>query len=256
MTRRWPALPVAAAAGAILGAWVLVAARTSPILLPGPGQVLVAAWEARDALLEATLHTGLASLLGLVIATTAGLLGAALFHLSRTLELALYPYALVIQTLPVVAVAPLLVVWLDYGTPVAIASAAIVSFFPVLTSAHRGLAAASPDQVELLRLYGATRWQELRLLRAPTALPYLLTGLRSAGGLAVIGAVVGEFVGSNGLPRSLGYEVLYAIRTSSTDRSFAAIACAAALSLLYFLSVRLLERHLVGRWQDPEASRP
>lgn len=242
------ALPALLAAVAMLLLWVLLAARTPVVLLPGPLEVLSAAVAGREALLEATLHTGLASLAGLGVAVVLGLGGAVLFHLSRPLELALYPYALLLQTLPVIAVAPLLVVWLDYGTPVAIASAAIVAFFPVLTSAHRGLSAASPDQVELLRLYGASRWQELARLRAPTALPFLLTGLRSAGGLAVIGAVVGEFVGSNGVPRSLGYQVLYAIRTSSTDLSFAAIGCAASLSLGYFLLVRWLERRLVGRW--------
>lgn len=242
------ALPAVLAAAAILLLWVVLAARTPVVLLPGPLEVLQAAVKGREALVEATLHTGLASLAGLGLAVLFGLGGAISFHLSRPLELALYPYALVIQTLPVIAVAPLLVVWLDYGTPVAIASAAIVAFFPVLTSAHRGLTAASPDQVELLRLYGAGRWQELVKLRVPMALPFVLTGLRSAGGLAVIGAVVGEFVGSNGVPRSLGYQVLYAIRTSSTDLSFAAIGCAAALSLGYFLCVRLLERLLVGRW--------
>ncbi len=241
--------PVAAALAALL-LWAGLASVTSPVLLPAPQDVVLALVEGRAQLAEATLHTALASLGGLGIAVLLGLTGAVLFHLSRTLELALYPYALVIQTLPVIAVAPLLVVWLDYGTPVAVASAAIVSFFVVLTSAHRGLSAASSAQVELLRLYGASRWQELRLLRLPASLPYVLTGLRSAGGLAVIGAVVGEFVGSNGVPRSLGYEVLYAIRTSSTDRSFAAIACAAALSLGYFVVVRQAERLLVGRWSQ------
>ncbi|RME27645.1 MAG: ABC transporter permease [Deltaproteobacteria bacterium] len=244
--------PAAVALAALL-LWAALASVTSPVLLPAPLDVARALVEGRASLAEATLHTALASLGGLGIATLLGLCGAVLFHLSRTLELALYPYALVIQTLPVIAVAPLLVVWLDYGTPVAVASAAIVSFFVVLTSAHRGLSAADRGQVELLRLYGASRWQELRLLRLPASLPHVLAGLRSAGGLAVIGAVVGEFVGSNGVPRSLGYEVLYAIRTSSTDHSFAAIVCASALSSGYFLVVRLAERLVVGRWSEEDS---
>lgn len=243
---RW--LPAGVAAGLVLCAWAFVAAQVPPVLLPGPVEVLRAGLAGRQALLEATLHTALASLCGLALAFGLGLGGAVAFHFSRALELALYPYALLLQTLPVVAVAPLLVVWLDYGTPVAVASAALVSFFPILTSTHLGLRAVAVEQVELLRLYGATPLQELRLLRAPACLPFLFGGLRTAGGLAVIGAVVGEFVGSNGLPRSLGYQVLYAARAADTALSFAAIGCAAALSGGIFLAVRLLERRLIGRW--------
>lgn len=243
-----PRLPAAITALALLLLWALVASRTSPLLLPGPLSVLRAAWTARQALAEATAHTGLAAVAGLVLATGLGLVGAVAFHLSRTLELALYPFALLLQTLPIVAVAPLLVVWLDYGTPVAVASAALVSFFPVLTAGHLGLRAATVEQVELYRLYGATAAQELLLLRMPAGLPTLFAGLRAAGGLAVIGAVVGEFVGSNGVPRSLGYQVLYAARTAEPALSFAAIGCAAALSLGLFVVVRLGERRLIGRW--------
>lgn len=254
MRRLWGAGPAALAAVLILLVWALVARQVSPVLLPGPLAVLQAGWSGRGPLLEATLHTGLASALGLGIALLLGLSGAVSFHLSRALELALYPYALVLQTLPVVAVAPLLVVWLGYGTPVAVASAALVAFFPILTSAHLGLRAAPVAQVELFGVLGAGPLQELLHLRVPTALPYLFSGLRTAGGLAVIGAVVGEFVGSNGLPRSLGYQVLYAARTADTALSFAAIGCAAGLALTCFVLVRALERRLVGRWHPSGGS--
>lgn len=241
-------LPAVLAALLLLAGWALVASRTSPLLLPGPLAVLRAGWTAREALVEATLHTGLSAVAGLALATGLGVAGAVAFHLSRTLELALYPYALLLQTLPIVAIAPLLVVWLDYGSPVAVASAALVAFFPVLTAGHLGLRAASAEQVELFRLHGATAWQELVLLRLPASLPTWFAGLRSAGGLAVIGAVVGEFVGSNGVPRSLGYQVIYAARTAEPALSFAAIGCASALSLGLFVVVRLGERRFIGRW--------
>jgi NitT/TauT family transport system permease protein len=148
----------------------------------------------------------------------------------------------------VVAIAPLLVVWLGYGPPVAIGSAALVSFFPVLTSAHAGLAAADPDQVALLRLYRASWWQEMRLLRIPGSLPYVFSGLRTAAGLSTIGAIVGEFVGSNGFPPCLGYLVLRGMRAAETGLIFAAIVCAALLSTAFFVAVRAIGGRLVGRW--------
>ncbi|MCB9780037.1 MAG: ABC transporter permease subunit [Alphaproteobacteria bacterium] len=247
-------LPALLAGLGVLALWAAVAAPLSPVLLPSPLEVAQAAVAHRERLLQATLHTGLASVAGLLVAVVLALLGAVAFHLSRALELALYPYALVVQTLPVVAVAPLLVVWLGYGTPVAVAAAAIVAFFPVLTSTHLGLRAADAGQVELLRLYGATRWQELARLRLPAALPFVFGGLRAAGGLSVIGAVVGEFVGSNGVPPSLGYLVVHASRSAETPLSFAAIGCSAMLALLLFSLTRLLERRFVDRWHGAPAS--
>ena len=241
------ALPLVALAG-MLSLWSLLAARLPPVLLPSPTEVLAEGWAARELLLAATFHTASSAAAGLLIALILGLGGAALFQLSRWVEVALYPYALLIQTLPVVAVAPLLVVWLGYGPPVAVASAAIVSFFPILTSANLGLSAASPEEVELFRVLGASRWAELRSLRLPAALPHLMGGLRTAGGLAVIGGIVGEFVGSNGLVPCLGFAVQQAARSARMGRSFAAIACAGGLALLVFGGVRLLERWTIGRW--------
>ncbi len=247
MALRSLALPALAAAG-VLGAWAAASTRVPEVLLPSPLGVARAAWETREALAEALLVTGGCSLAGLGLAVLTGLLGALLFQLSRSLELALTPYALLLQTLPIIAVAPLLVVWLGYGPPVAIASGAIVAFFPILTSASLGLSAVSTDQEELFAVYGASRTQELLKLRLPAALPVLFGGLRTAAGLSVIGVIVGEFVGSTGTPRSLGYLVQYAARSARTDRSFAAIFAAALLALLFFGAVRLAERLSIGQW--------
>ncbi|MEC8425778.1 MAG: ABC transporter permease subunit, partial [Myxococcota bacterium] len=116
------------------------------------------------------------------------------------------------------------------------------------TSAHAGLAAADPDQVALMRLYRSSWWQEMRLLRVPGSLPYLFSGLRTAAGLSTIGAIVGEFVGSNGFPACLGYLVLKGMRAAETGLIFAAIGCAALLATAFFISVRTLGTRLVGRW--------
>jgi NitT/TauT family transport system permease protein len=233
---------------AVLGAWAAASTRISPVLLPSPGDVAGAFAAHAGTLAEATLTTGGSALAGLALAAALGFVGALLFQRSALAERALYPYALFLQTLPVVAIAPLLVVWLGYGPPVAVGSAALVSFFPVLTSAHAGLAAADPDQVALLRLYKASWWQELRLLRIPGSLPYVFAGLRTAAGLSTIGAIVGEFVGSNGFPACLGYLVLKGMRAADTGLIFAAIACAALLATVFFGAVRLLGARLVGRW--------
>ena len=240
-------LPIVAALIGLL-AWTLLSFRLPVVLLPSPWSVLLYFGQHGPELATATLNTAIAALGGLGLALVAGVLGAIAFARSRLLEIALYPYAILIQTLPVVAIAPLLVIWLGYGTPVAIASAALVAFFPLLTAAHMGLRSVDPAQLELVRLYGASWVQELFLLRIPGALPHFFAGLRTAGGLAVIGAIVGEFVGSNGVPPSLGYLVIRSARSADTPQTFAAIICAAALALFFFILIRGLEWKTIGRW--------
>ncbi|MFT5683099.1 MAG: NitT/TauT family transport system permease protein [Myxococcota bacterium] len=244
-------LPVLTA-GVLISGWAALSSRYPPVLLPSPIETLQAAITGHATLAEATATTATASLIGLLIAIGVGLLGAMLFSRSKWLEAALYPYALLVQTVPIVAIAPLLVVWLGYGLPPAIASAAIVSFFPVLTAANLGLRATPPEQVELFALYRASFGATLLHLRLPGALPYLFSGLRTAAGLSVIGAIVGEFVGSNGFPPSLGYLVLRSARSADTATSFAAIFAAAALALVFFSAVRLLEKLSIGRWHGGE----
>lgn len=240
-------LPALSALLALL-VWTALASRAPAVLLPSPMEVLAAGWGARDKLGQATLSTGLSALGGLGVAALGGCLGGVLFLRSRWLEAAFYPYALLVQTMPIVAIAPLLVVWLGYGRPVAVAAAAIASFFPVLTAVNVGLRATEPEQVELLRLYGASWLQTLWKLRAPASLPYVFAGLRTAGGLSVIGAIVGEFIGSNGTPPCLGYLVLRAARTAETGLSVSAVLCATGLSLALYGIVRGSERWVIGPW--------
>lgn len=247
-------LPLLTAVIAVAGWWAL-SAQYPPAILPSPAEVAQVSLEKADTLATATAYTAAASLAGLFAAVVLGVGGAMLFQRSRWLEAALYPYAVLVQTIPIVAIAPLLVVWLGYGLPPAIASAAIVAFFPVLTAANLGLRSASAEQVELFRLYGASWWQSLVLLRLPGALPFLFSGLRTAAGLSVIGAIVGEFVGSNGFPPSLGYLVLRSARSADTGLTFGAIFAAAALALLFFVIVRQLERQVIGAWHGDGGDR-
>lgn len=238
-------LPVLVLAG-VVSVWAAGAAVLPPVLLPGPGDVLGAILADPVKLLGAAVRTGACALAGLGIGALTGAGLGVGFLWSRNLELAVYPYALLLQTLPVVAVAPLLVVWLGYGAPVAVASAALVSFFPLLTAAHVGLLGVDTEQVELFALYGAGRWQELRWLRLPAAAPAAFAGLRTAAGLSVIGAIVGEFVGSNGDPPSIGYLVLRSARSADTALTFAAVASAAVLAGLIYGLVRVAEAAVLG----------
>lgn len=235
-----------------LAAWSAAASRLPEVLLPGPDDVVRSLIEHRARLGEAAWTTLQASLGGLALAVVAAALGAVLFLRSRWLEVALYPYALLVQTVPIVAIAPLLVVWLGYGLPVATVTAGIVAFFPLLTSANLGLRSANPTQVELLQLYGASWTQTLWKLRLPASLPFVFGGLRTAVGLAVIGAVVGEFVGSTGMPACLGYLVLQSARSADTGLTFATIGVTAGLALVLFGAVRWAEARMIGTWHGEQ----
>lgn len=245
-------LPALVAMGGV-GLWALAAAQMPVVLLPSPLEVVQVVFAQAGPLAQATALTAMSALLGLLLASFFASVAAVAFLYSRTAELAFYPYALLIQTVPIVAIAPLLVVWLGYGVPVAVVSAAIVAFFPLLTAGHMGLRATEGAGLELFALHRASRWQELRLLRLPAALPFLFAGLRTATGLSVIGAIVGEFVGSNGLPPSLGFLVLRSARTAETPMAFAAVGCATSLALVYFGLVRWAERRMIGAWHGSGA---
>jgi NitT/TauT family transport system permease protein len=240
-------LPVFVALG-ILGFWGLLSTRYPPVLLPSPAEVAQELIRPGNGLWAAAWTTFLSSALGLALALGVGLGGALAFQRFQWLEWGLYPYALAMQTVPIVIIAPLLVVWLGYGVPVAVATAALLAFFPILTAANLGLRSVPREQLELFQLHGASRSQELRLLRLPTSLPFLFSGLRTAAGLSVIGAVVGEFVGSFGDPPSLGALAMSALRGARTEASFAAILVATGLALALFAAVRWAERRMIGPW--------
>lgn len=244
MRRAYPLL--AALLG--LAAWTLLARRYEAIILPSPEEVFHAGRGISGEILVATGWTAAAALTGLGIGLFLACIFAVLFVRFRWLELALYPYAVILQTLPVIAIAPLLVIWLGYGLGVSCVTAALVCFFPLLTSLHLGLNSTPSDGVALFRLQNASFRDMLLKLRVPYALPYLFSGLRSGVGLAVIGAVVGEFVGSNGSPPSLGYLTMRKLRSAETAEGFALILASGLLALSLFLLVRLLERRVLSSW--------
>lgn len=221
----------------------------SPLLLPTPSAVVRATVTQRAALMPALAETTWATLAGLALSATVGIAAAVALSTARWVERAFYPYAIFFQVVPIVAIAPLLVIWFGYGVRAVVAAGFIVSVFPVIANTLAGLRSVDPTLRDLFRLYGAGRWARLWKLELPFALPFILTGLRIAAGLAVIGVIVGEFVGGGGL----GVVVLGAMRQQRTDLVFAAVLAASALGLALFAGVNGLSRLALRRWHALEA---
>ena len=239
--------PLATFVVTALLAEVLIAWWDVPaLLLPRPSAVIRAAVGQAGTLGPALGATAGAALTGLVLATVAGILVAVGLSTARWIERAFYPYAIFFQVVPIVAVAPLLVIWFGYGWSAVVAAAFVVSVFPVIANTLAGLSSVHPALRELFRLYGAGRADRLWKLELPSALPFLLAGLRIAAGLAVIGAIVGEFVAGGGI----GNQVLSAMRGQKTDVVFAAILYASALGLLLFGAVSALGSVLLRHWHS------
>jgi len=225
-------------------------------LVPPPSAVLSAGWAEASTLLVGALTTGRAALVGFALSAVLGVLAAIVLASSRLLERALYPYTVFLQTVPIVAIAPLLVLWFGPGLRAVAVSAFIVSVFPVIANALAGLRSVDPALRDLFRLYGASRTATLWKLELPSAVPEIVTGLRVASGLAVIGTIVGEFVAgfAEGAP-GLGILVLSSYRQLRTDVLFAAVLAAAGLGLSLFAAVNLLGTILLRRWHASELQR-
>lgn len=222
-------------------------------LLPPPSAVLRAAAAQKTVLALAALTTAEAALAGFGLSAAVGALAAIVLGSSRTLEKALYPYTVFLQTVPIVAIAPLLVLWFGPGFRAVAVSAFIVSVFPVIANTLAGLRSVEPPLRDLFRLYGASRRDTLLKLELPAALPSVVTGLKVASGLAVIGAIVGEFVaGFSEGAAGLGILVLSSYRQLRTDLLFAAVLLASALGLALFGAVSLLGSKLLRRWHPSE----
>lgn len=220
-----------------------------PYVLPGPVAIwgaLVADWPLLWSSLLATLRI---TALALLLAVLGGGGLALLLAQSRVLERAVFPLAVILQVTPVVAIAPLLLIWLDSVTAALLVCASVVAFFPILSNTVLGLNSADPNLLALFRLHGASRWQSLLWLRLPSALPFFLAGLRVAGGLALIGAVVAEFVaGAGGAGSGLAFRILEAGYQLRIPRMFAALALISAAGIAIFALLGLVQRLLLRRW--------
>lgn len=225
----------------LIGLWwiAVVALRVEPFILPGPDRVARALLARAPELLAAARVTGLEIVLGLVAGVVIGVATASLMALLPWSGRLLSPVIVVIQTLPVFAIAPLLVLWLGFGLASKIVMATLVIFFPVAASVHDGLLRTDPGLLDLARLHKASRWATFRLLRWPAARPALVSGLRMAATVAPIGAVIGEWVGASS---GLGLLMMHANARMQTDVLFAALAVLATMALLLRAAVDRLTR--------------
>jgi ABC-type nitrate/sulfonate/bicarbonate transport system permease component len=246
--KRWllPALLFAA----LIGAWQL-AATTGAIadalhledfLVPAPSDIAASLWENRSLLGDNAWVTLREVLLGFGCALIAGVAFAVALHLSETLRRAAYPLLVASQTIPIIVIAPILVVWFGYGIGPKLGIVALICFFPITVNALDGLRSVDPEALKMMRTLGASRTQSFLRVEAPTALPYAFSGAKIAIAVAVIGAVFGEWAGSDS---GLGHLMLQDNAQLETARLFAAVMVLSAMAIALFALLTLAERRIV-----------
>jgi NitT/TauT family transport system permease protein len=244
----------------ILALWgwhLLVTVNEIPhYILPGPGLVwesLVTDW---GMLMDAAWLTFRITFLALLLAVAGGAGLAILFNQSKMLEMSFYPYAVILQVTPVVAIAPLIFIYVESKIAGMLICAWIVAFFPVLSSTTLGLNSVDHNLRDLFKIYGANRWQKLVMLQLPSALPYFLGGLKIAGGLSLIGAVVAELVaGTGGIGSGLAFRIQEAGYRLNIARMFAALSLVAAMGVFIFAALSVFSHLLLRKWHESALKR-
>jgi len=252
-SRLWRIVAPLAVGAFFLALWEVVvrAENIPPYILPGPLAIAASLWTDGPSLLGSLLVTLRVTLAALAAAAILGGAIAVLFSLSRILELSLFPYAVILQVTPIVAIAPLIIIWVREPFLALLVCAWIVAFFPVVANTTVGLNSVDRNLLALFRLYGASQVQVLRYLKLPTALPYFLAGLRISGGLALIGAVVAEFVaGTGGAETGLAFRILEAGYRLAIPRLFAALFLLSLTGIVIYLILDGLSRLLLRHWHE------
>jgi NitT/TauT family transport system permease protein len=245
----------AALGAAILVVWQLVCTvfEVPEFLIPSPlviAKTLVADWPLLSNALMTTLKI---TFLAFALAVVIGVAAAFVFVQSRVIEVSLFPYAIILQVTPIVAIAPLIIIWVKNPTLAMTICATIVALFPIISNTILGLRSVNPGLANLFKLNRATRWQTLARLRVPSALPYFFGGLRISSGLALIGAVVAEFVaGTGGTASGLAYQILQAGFQLNIPRLFAALALITATGIVLFMAMAWLSKLALGGWHESE----
>lgn len=237
--------------------------NTPPYILPGPILVLQTLVRDWNVLFPALLVTLKITIVAFIAAIVSGLFIAILFTQSKWVEKSFFPYAVILQTTPIVAIAPLIILWVRQVVPgesstfvSLVICAWIVAFFPILSNTTLGLNSADHTLVNLFQLYRASRWQTLLYLRIPSALPYFLGGLRISGGLALIGAVVAEFVAGTGGTRSgIAYQILMSSFNLQIPRMFAALLLTSVLGVAIFAALTVFSDFLLRNWHESAVRR-
>lgn len=238
----------------VLVGWhvITVAFRIPPYLVPTPLSVLQTMLDRRAELGQALRLTGTAALLGFLCSLAVGFAVALIFSQSAIIRRSCYPYAIFLQTVPIVAMAPLIITWFGYGFHSVVIVSFMISLFPIITNTSTGLITVDARFLELFSIYQASRWQILWKLRVPNSVPFLIAGAKTSSGLSVIGAIVGEFfVGVSSEWRGLGHYINDASGNMNTKLLFAAVLNCTLLGLTVFVLVNVLGFVLLRRWNHP-----
>jgi NitT/TauT family transport system permease protein len=238
----------------LLAVWQLVCTvfAVPEYLVPSPLQIARTLAEDWVLLTSALMTTLKVTFLAFALAVVLGVAAAFLFVQSRLVEISLFPYAVILQVTPIVAIAPLIIIWVKDPTPAMVICATIVALFPIISNTILGLRSVNPGLMNLFRLNQATRWQTLARLRVPSALPYFFGGLRISSGLALIGAVVAEFVaGTGGTASGLAYQILQSGFQLNIPRLFAALFLITLTGIVLFTAMAALSKWAL-RWHESE----
>ncbi len=222
-------------------------------ILPAPSLVAVTLWDNLGSLMTSWLFTMKITFGALFLAVVGGVALAMLFALNKWVELCLFPFAIVLQVTPIVAIAPLILIFIDSTTAALLLCAWIVAFFPILSNTIVGQRSADHNLRDLFTLYRATPWQTLRHLLIPSAMPYFIAGLKIAGGLSLIGAVVAEFTaGAAGKETGLASRILEASFRTEIPKMFAALVLVSLTGIMIFLVFNVISRWVLGSWHESE----
>lgn len=247
-------LPPALVAACAIALWYILTItiyKGKGFLLPGPQDVAAAFVENGALVFEATLTTLKEATLGYCAAIVLGISFAAVLSQSRVLERSFYPYAVLLQTVPVVAIAPLIVLWFGYNDFSVVIISLIISLFPIINNTLLGLRSTSRTLVELFAMHHTSRAVSFWKLRLPGALPSIMAGLRISAGLSVIGAIIGEFIiGSGNSQGGLGVQIIFAQGRMYTALLFAEVIAATALGFLFFSAVSIVSNLLLRHWHE------
>ena len=249
---RW--LPPLLIVVAVLGVWegYVHIFNVQQWLLPAPSVIAATIGDDMGLLSRHTLVTLEEVLVGFGLALAGGVVVASGIALSRTAERAIYPFVIASQTIPIIAIAPLLLVWVGYGLAPKIIVVALIAFFPIVVNTVDGMKSADPDVVNLMRTLGASRWQIFLKIQVPSSMPFLLSGTKIAIAVSVIGAVIGEWVGSS---EGLGYLMIRSKPQFLTERVFAAIAILSAMGVGLFILVGVVEKLTIPWWHSERRRR-
>lgn len=248
-------LPPLVAFVVFIGGWELIAylVKAPVYLVPKPSDIVTAAVENRHALWVSVRTTTLEAVLGFFLSIILGVTGAILLASSKWIEKSVYPYAIILQTIPIVAIAPLIVIWFDAGVNAIVIITFLIGFFPMLSNTLIGLNSTDQNMSNLFYLYNANAIQTMWRLRIPAALPYIVAGLKISCTLSVVGAIVGEYIaGIGGGQGGLGYAITYAAARLKTPYLFACGLSASALGIIFFLLVNAFAKWLLSSWHESE----